>query len=81
MARTLKIKQLEPPIATEIIAGAIVAIADSIRKLRNGRLNERALLVLIKSAAGDTISQRDIKIVLNSIEDLERAFLRKAGAK
>lgn len=81
------ITQPAPPseeIATEVIASAIVAISDGIKKLRSGRLNDRALFILIQNASPDQISQRDIKAVLSGIENLRSAYIRKlppAGVK
>ncbi len=69
---------------TEVLAEEISAIAAGMRQLRNGRLNDRALILLIQdaapAAAGRTkISQQTIRAVLDGIDGLERAFVRKRG--
>lgn len=73
----IKIKQdEEKPIATEIIAESIVKISSAIRQMRSGRLNNRALVILIQAAALGRISQADVSLVLNVMEDLEKTYLR-----
>lgn len=74
-------------VPTEILADSIVAIAEGIRKLRAGRLNERALLLLIQHAAPapssfrtKPVSQKDVRAVLDGIENLEAAYLKKKPA-
>lgn len=88
MAKAAAIKQNpEKEVATEILATSIVAISDGIRKLRAGRLNDRALLLLIQDAAPSIggrsgygkISIKEIKAVLEGMESLEAAFVRKTS--
>lgn len=71
----------EEEVPTEVLADSIVAIAAGFKKLRAGRLTDRALLLLIQDAAPSIahkpISQREIKAVLEGIENLERTFLKK----
>ncbi len=72
-------------VATEVMASSIVAIAEGMRKLRSGRLNDKALFLLIQSAAPSVggrggyapISIKDIKAVFEGIDSLESTFLRK----
>lgn len=59
----------------EIIADSVVAIAEGIRKLRAGRLNDRAIVLLINDVCG--VAKRDIKLVLDSITSLDSTFLKK----
>lgn len=82
MAKRLKVVQPAPPVeevAAEVIASSIVQIADALRKLRNTRLNDRALVLLIQNAAVGSVSQRDVKNVLAGIAALEATYLKKAG--
>lgn len=79
------VKQIpEKEIPTEVLADSIVAISQGVRKLRSGRLTDRALLLLIQDAAPSIqhkpISQREIKAVLEGIDSLERTFLKKKPA-
>ncbi len=74
----------EAEVPTEILADSIVAIAAGTKKLRSGRLSDRALFLLIQDVAPSVgfrvkhpLSIKTIKAVFDGIESLERAFLRK----
>lgn len=82
------VKQPVPPadeVPTEILADSIVAIAAGMKKLRSGRLNDRALFLLIQDAAPTTggkyarspLSIKNIRAVFDGIESLEQTFLKK----
>lgn len=77
--KKLIVKQPEiDPVPTEVMADEIIAMAQGIRKLRSGRLNDRALILLIQDAAStQKLGRTTIKAVLDGIEGLEREFLRK----
>lgn len=78
MARIATIKQNpDEPVPTEVLADSIKEIAEGIRHLRTGRLNDRALILLIQDAAAGPLSKSDIRLVLDSIDSLEKTFLRK----
>lgn len=48
----ITVKQDEnKPVLVEVMAEAIVAISEGIKKLRSGPLNDRALILLIQNAA------------------------------
>lgn len=72
-------------IPTEVLATEIMAISAGIKKLRSGRLNEDALILLIQHAspsyggkyARSRVGKNEIKAVLDGMTDLERAFIRK----
>lgn len=75
----------EAPISTEIIADCVVAIAEGVKKLRAGRLNERALILLIQHASPNVrqgrystspISSKTVRAVLAGMESLEREYLK-----
>lgn len=80
-----KIVQGEKEVPTEVIADAIVAMSAGIKNLRSGRLNDKALVLLIQHACESyyingkliNISQRDVKIVLEAIEVLEARYIKK----
>lgn len=93
--RQMKTKEIivkqneENPVPVEIMAEAIIAISQGVKKLRAGPLNERALLLLITNAAPmagkslysrTPVSQKHVKAVLAGIEQLEREYL-KPGKK
>jgi hypothetical protein len=65
----------ENPIATEILAESIVEISKAMKQIKSSRLNERALLVLLKDATA--LNFNEIKRVLDSLETLEDMFLKK----
>jgi len=82
--KEVKVVQGEEPMPVEILADHIKAIADGMRKIRNGPLNEKALLLLIQNAApslrhGQRVSATEIRAVLEGIASLERAYLKKVG--
>lgn len=60
--------------SAEVIADDIKAIAEGVRKLRAGRLNERALLLLVASASG--VNQTICKDVLDGLATLDKRFLK-----
>ena len=62
----------------EVLASAIVEVADAAKRLLNSKLTEVAILVLLKHTTG--ISQRDIKMVLKAAADLKR-FVKKPQTK
>lgn len=71
-------------IPVEIIAQAIVAISEGIKKLRSSRLKDDALFLLIQRASPDLrnpyrkVGIKEIEAVFEGIESLERKFLKKA---
>lgn len=76
------LKQPEPPseeVPVEVIAGALVAISDGIKRLRSGSLNDKALMLLIQHAcpSNDRPSISTIRTVLGAIESLKSEYVRK----
>ena len=79
----------EKEVPTEVLAASIVAIAEGVRKLRNGRLADRALFLLVQDAAPSTggrygsskLSMKEIRAVFAGIDALEATFLKKLPAK
>lgn len=71
----LTVIQPETPIAVEILAQSIVDIGEGMRRINSSRLNRHALLVLLKSASGQSMSS--IGSVLNALENLEATYLKK----
>lgn len=89
MIKKVILKQPAPPaeeIPVEVLAAEILSISEGIKKLRAGRLNERALLLLIQHAAptvkqhgrfsGSPITAKQVKAVLTGLESLEREYLK-----
>lgn len=81
-APAVRVKQPEPPaepIATEIIATSIVEISAAMKKIRDGRLTDGAIVLLIQDACGgkSRISRETVKEVLDAIENLEAMYTKK----
>lgn len=69
------IKDPNDEVPTEILATEIIKMSESIKKLRSGRLNDRALYLLIQD--GCKLPVRDIRAVFESAEDLARRYIKK----
>lgn len=69
-------KENEPEVLVEVTAQAIVEIAAAIKKMRNGRLKEKSLVMLIKRASASWVSETMVRGVLNGIAYLEREHLK-----
>lgn len=77
MKKTSKVKIIQPEneeIPTEVIAAQIKEISDGIRQMRNGRLNDKAIIYLIQKSSGQTYGA--VKAVLDGMQNLEREFLK-----
>jgi hypothetical protein len=72
--RVKVINDKETPVPKEILAEAIVRISESMVKLHKSGLNEKAVIALVKDYTG--YSKAMIKIVLDSLADLKRAYCR-----
>lgn len=76
------LKVIEGEVPTEVIAESIVAISEGVKKLRSGRLNDKALFLLIQNAAPlgghprGKVSIKNIMDVFAGIESLERTYLK-----
>lgn len=72
---TVIVKQNEQaPEPAEVIASAIVEIANGMKKLNSTRLKRRAIVTLIHE--NSKIGRGDIEIVLNNLEALEQTWLK-----
>lgn len=84
MKTEVAVKQVEGATVTvEVLATSIQAIADGMKRLLAGKLNEKALILLIQHAAPQVgrfppkpISQKEIKAVLHGIASLQREYLK-----
>jgi len=73
------VKQSVPPadeVTTEILATSIVEIARGIRRLRDGRLTDDALFLLLQPLTGG-LPRKHIKVVFDAIDRLERTYVKK----
>lgn len=88
--KTITVKTNEEnPEPVEIIADAIIKISDAFDKIKNGRLQRRALLLLIKDNCDQVgngyrkkpIALGDVEKVLDSIEGLRKAYIKEVPKK
>lgn len=76
-AKTIKIIRSESaPETTELIAAEITAISNAFERLQNGKLTQRAILLLLKGLLPG-MSITDISKVLNAAADLKKHYLKK----
>lgn len=84
--KVLQHEEKEKQVPIEVLADSIVQISQGIKKLRSGRLNDRALMLLIQHAAPNVsarsrlytpLSIKAIKAVFEGIESLEATYLKK----
>lgn len=63
-------------VTTEILATSIRDIAASMRKINDGPLNRRAIVVLLRDSTGTAVSMTQIDLVLRCLTDLERRYCK-----
>lgn len=71
-------RELPQDVATTI-AAAVEEVAAGVKRLRSGRLNDKALLLLISHASKQP--QSTVKAVLNGMDELADHFLKKQPPK
>jgi hypothetical protein len=69
------VNKVPEELATDKIAQAVIDIADAVKKLRGGRLNDKAILLLISHASGQ--SQSAVRAVLDGMEGMKTYYLKK----
>lgn len=69
----VKITKIED-VGTEVMAQEIVLISKAMRTINNSRLTREAILILIKEQT--KIPKATIQIVLNSLDQLERTYVK-----
>lgn len=70
------LKSKDEPESTEVIAKAIIEVAESAKKLLNSKLKMRAVLILIKDASGGNLSLSDIESVLRHASELDKKYIK-----
>lgn len=63
-----------PEHSAEVIAEHIAAIAESMKKMRAGKLNERAIVLLVSASSG--VNQSTVRSVLEALDTLDKKYLR-----
>ena len=74
MAQRIKVQKSEPPESKVVLAEAIVNIGNAAKKLLASGLNKKAVIVLLQ--AETKLPQRDIRLVLDSLSQLERWYCK-----
>lgn len=68
-------KNEQNPEPMEIIAKAIIDVSRGFKKINEGPLNQRVVVLLIKDLTGLSIA--DIERVLNAAAKLERVYIKQ----
>lgn len=72
------IKNEEKPETPEVLAQAIIDIADGFNAMLNSRLTRRALVVLLQDMIGaGKVSRTDINLVLDNLPKLKSYYVKK----
>ena len=66
----------ETPAAIEVIAQSVIDVSEAMKKIRSGKLTDRALILLIQDTCG--VNQSDIKRVLDACEVLGHRYTKAA---
>lgn len=69
----------DEPAAPEIIEAAIIELAAGMKKLNATRLRRETIITLLHD--NSKVAKRDIRLVLNNLDDLEGIFLKPKPAK
>ena len=84
MTKLAVVQDQQDEIATEVLAREIVAISEGLKRLRAGRLNDRALVLLVQHATpavrSKAISRAVVVAVLQGIEQLAATYTKKPMA-
>lgn len=75
MAKLKVVQTEENPIPVEVLAEAVVKMAEGIKRLNATPLNQRALIVLISAQSG--VARDTVARVLNGMDQLEAAYTKK----
>lgn len=90
MNKEIAVKQNdENPVTVEVLAESIKSISDGVKKLRAGRLNDKAIVLLIQNAAPSVgnryqttkVSVNVVRAVLEGMESLEETYLKKKAPR
>lgn len=74
------VKDAEVPETVELLAKSIVQVSDAAKKILDGGLTERALVVLMQDMIGPSnISKGQIKLVLENLPRLRSWYVKGAA--
>ncbi len=71
---TVKLDEKNPE-PVEIIAKSIIELSEACEKINSGKLNRRAISVLLQDATG--LPLKTINLVLNTLPELKNLYLKK----
>lgn len=74
MKKVTVIQNPESEIPAEIMAEAIVEIAEAVKRLRSSRLNDKAILILLSKSSNQP--QHVVKSVLDAAESMAKTYLK-----
>lgn len=78
MAKDVKqvnvVQDPDKPVATEIMAQAIVDIDKAFKSILNAGLNRNALVVLLYHATAGSVNKTQINHVLDAMDDLRKTY-------
>ena len=79
MVRNVKVvKDEKNPETAEVLAKAIITIAEGFEKLLSADLQEWAIVALLRHMPGmNLISQREIRLVLQNLKRLKGYYVKK----
>lgn len=68
------VQKIDEEVPAEVLATAIVDIGNAMNKIVHSRLKRETIITLIH--ARSKVARRDIELVLNNLEELERNWLK-----
>jgi hypothetical protein len=86
--KNLAVSQVEgAEVTTEVLAQSIISISQGVKRLRAGKLNDKALFLLVQQAAptqgqsGQRIPISTIRDVFDGLSSLEAQYIRKPASR
>jgi hypothetical protein len=77
VAKQIEITQQQgAEVPTEVLAQSIIAVSDAAQKLLSGRLNRRAIVLLIQDSITPKPSKETVEAILDAAADLRRRYVR-----
>lgn len=71
--KNIKLNAIDPE-PLEVIAESIIQVADAFDKIKNGKLTQHAIVILISETTG--VTRTDIRKILNCAADLRKHFIK-----
>lgn len=71
--KNIKLNAIDPE-PLEVVAESIIQVADAFDKIKNGKLTQHAIVILISEITG--VTRTDIRKILNCASDLRKHFIK-----